>query len=153
MECNYCGQKTSNPKFCSRSCSVAFFNRQTPRRKKQPKHCKHCGVQVLGSRTTCDPCNPSFVDWSNVTLNAMRQRTTFQYSARIRQVARQVYRQSDKPKQCLVCGYDKHYEVCHKQAISDFADDASIAEINHLDNLIALCPNHHWELDHNHLTL
>jgi predicted restriction endonuclease len=93
------------------------------------------------------------VDWSNVTLNAMKQRTTFQYSARIRQVARQVYRQSDKPKKCLVCGYDKHYEVCHKVGIADFADDTSIAEINHLDNLVALCPNHHWELDHNHLTL
>ena len=44
-------------------------------------------------------------------------------------------------------GYDKHYEVCHIKAVSDFSEDTPITVINHIDNLVALCPNHHWEFD------
>ena len=38
-------------------------------------------------------------------------------------------------------------------AVSDFDDSALISEINSKDNLIALCPNHHWEYDHGLLKL
>ena len=48
----------------------------------------------------------------------------------------------------MVCGYDKTYEVAHIKAVSEFSDDALISEINDINNLIALCPNHHWEFDH-----
>ena len=65
----------------------------------------------------------------------------------IAQIARQVFKDSDKPKKCAICGYDKHYEVAHIVAVSDFDDDALVSEINDIDNLIALCPNHHWEYD------
>jgi len=37
--------------------------------------------------------------------------------------------------------------------VSDFPDAALIAEINDIANLVALCPNHHWEFDHGVLTL
>jgi len=82
----------------------------------------------------------------------VRQKAAFQHSARVRQLARKLYRQSNKPQACIVCGYDKHFEVCHKRPINDFSDDAYVLEINDLENLVALCPNHHWEFDHNHLT-
>lgn len=65
----------------------------------------------------------------------------------IQKNARNVYFLSNKPKQCVCCGYDKHFEVAHIKAVSDFEDDALISEINNEDNLIALCPNHHWEYD------
>ena len=58
-----------------------------------------------------------------------------------------IYQNSNKPKQCICCNYDKHYEVAHIKAVSDFNDDTLISEINDIDNLIALCPNHHWEYD------
>ena len=61
--------------------------------------------------------------------------------------ARNVYYNSSRPKRCICCGYDKHFEVAHIKAVSDFDDDALISEINNEDNLIALCPNHHWEYD------
>lgn len=61
--------------------------------------------------------------------------------------ARKLYSQSNKPKKCICCGYDKHYEVAHIKAVSDFSDNALISEINNINNLIALCPNHHWEYD------
>lgn len=44
---------------------------------------------------------------------------------------------------CAICGYDKHVEIAHIKPVSDFADSCTIAEINSIDNLIALCPNHH----------
>ena len=50
-------------------------------------------------------------------------------------------------KTCTICGYDKYYEVCHIKSVSDFSDDSLISEINSLDNLVALCPNHHKEYD------
>lgn len=61
--------------------------------------------------------------------------------------ARKVFNESDKPKCCAICGYDNHYEVAHIKAVSNFSDDTLVKEINHIDNLIALCPNHHWEYD------
>lgn len=66
----------------------------------------------------------------------------------IQKIARKKYKESNKPKKCKVCKYDKHYEVCHIKSVSSFNDDCLISEINHLDNLVALCPNCHWEFDH-----
>lgn len=65
----------------------------------------------------------------------------------IQKKARSIYKNSSKPKKCICCGYDKHYEVAHIKAVSLFDDNALISEINDENNLIALCPNHHWEYD------
>jgi hypothetical protein len=48
---------------------------------------------------------------------------------------------------CEKCGYDKHVEACHIKPISSFPDDTPIDLINSPDNLLALCPNCHWEFD------
>lgn len=48
-------------------------------------------------------------------------------------------------------GYDKHIEIAHIKAVSDFSDDSLISEINDKNNLVALCPNHHWEFDNGFL--
>lgn len=71
----------------------------------------------------------------------------------IQKYARSIYQNSNKPKQCIICGYDKHYEVAHIKAVSDFDDDSLISEINDENNLIALCPNHHWEYDNANLDI
>lgn len=63
------------------------------------------------------------------------------------------YRKSTRPKVCAVCGYDAHYEVCHIKPINDFLPTDSVAEVNELSNLVALCPNHHWEFDHGRLSI
>ncbi len=61
--------------------------------------------------------------------------------------AKRIYRLSDKPKKCCVCGYDKHYEVCHIMPVSEFTMETTLNEINDIQNLIALCRNCHWEYD------
>lgn len=91
----------------------------------------------------------TIIDVSNLTKAQLFDRYTQWQTARsaIAKGARQIFNNSSKPKKCAICGYERHYEVCHIKAVSDFDDNALIAEINNIDNLIALCPNHHWEYD------
>ena len=71
----------------------------------------------------------------------------------IRKNAQKVFENSNKEKCCQICGYSKHYEIAHIKSVSSFSDDALIKDINAEDNLIALCPNHHWEYDNGLLKL
>ena len=65
----------------------------------------------------------------------------------IRKLADMIFKKSNKPQKCAICGYDKHTEIAHIKAVSEFSDDVFISEINDINNLVALCPNHHWEFD------
>lgn len=67
--------------------------------------------------------------------------------------AKKKYIKSGRILSCAICGYDKHVEIAHIKSVSSFNDDATIREINSIDNLIALCPNHHWEYDNGLLNL
>lgn len=71
----------------------------------------------------------------------------------IRRNAKETYVKYGKPLCCEICGYDKHVEIAHKRAVSNFPQETKIEEINSVDNLIALCPNHHWEFDNGLLNL
>lgn len=84
----------------------------------------------------------------------LQQRKNYQsYRSSIRIWAERIYKNSNKPMKCAICGYDKHVEIAHIKPVSDFADSCTIAEINSINNLIALCPNHHWEYDNKILKL
>ena len=58
-----------------------------------------------------------------------------------------IFKKSNRPQKCVICGYDKHIEIAHIKSVSEFSDDALVSEINDINNLVALCPNHHWEFD------
>ena len=55
---------------------------------------------------------------------------------------------ANRTQTCFICGYDKHVQVCHIRPVFDFPATATVSEINSQDNLVLLCPNHHWEFDH-----
>ena len=65
----------------------------------------------------------------------------------IRKHAQSVFSQYNSSNACALCGYDKHIEIAHIKAVSEFEDSSLVREINAIDNLIPLCPNHHWEFD------
>lgn len=65
----------------------------------------------------------------------------------IQKKSRENYHKSDKPKCCKICGYDKHIEVAHIKSVSDFDYHSTFEEMVDISNLVALCPNHHWEFD------
>ena len=71
----------------------------------------------------------------------------------IQKDARKVFFANNSNPSCIICGYSNHIEVAHKKAVSEFDDNTPVSEINSVDNLIALCPNHHWEFDNGILTL
>lgn len=71
----------------------------------------------------------------------------------IQKTARRIYFENIKAPKCEICGYTNHVEVAHIKPVSEFPKTATIKEINSLDNLIGLCPNHHWEYDNGILKL
>ena len=151
--CLHCGAATANAKYCSRSCANRVNGSLFPSRKRIARNCKHCGTKLLARRTTCDNCNSSFVDWQTISIQQLRAKALQQYAAQIRSLARAAYRKSSRPKQCAVCGYATHYEVCHIEPINNFLPSDFVADANKLSNLVALCPNHHWEFDHGMLSI
>ena len=154
MKCLNCGVETDNPKFCSTSCAAQLNNRAFPKRQRQRFFCKVCGAEADYRRAYCSKCDPTKPrDFSDVTIAEIRLRARYQANAWIRKLARRAYYSSDKPQRCFRCGYSAHFEVCHVRAIQDFPDDTTMSEVNELDNLVALCPNCHWELDHGSLSL
>ena len=124
--------------FCSRNCSGSYNGFRRIRIKKLP---------IIKKRIL-----PPILSITKEDLFA--QRKNWQ-SARshIRRHAQLVYEKSNNKKKCAVCGYHKFIEICHIKSVSSFSGRALIVEINDLKNLIALCPNHHWELDHGVLDL
>ena len=71
----------------------------------------------------------------------------------IRKLAEAAFKEANPLPKCAICGYHHHVEVAHIKAVSQFEDSATIREINSIDNLIGLCPNHHWEYDNGILEL
>ena len=49
---------------------------------------------------------------------------------------------------CANCGYEKHVELYHIKSVASFGDETILSVVNSEDNVIQLCRNCHWELDH-----
>jgi predicted nucleic acid-binding Zn ribbon protein len=147
--CIQCGNATDKEKFCSPVCAESHYKASLQRKNaKRIYHCKCCGVPIALRRTTCDACNQNLINWETYPIGKIRHKTTYQVNAQVRQLARRIYANAKLPEVCRRCGYDKHVEICHLRGISTFPDETPIAVINRLENLVALCPNCHWELDH-----
>ncbi len=87
------------------------------------------------------------------TLGDIHRAAKYQVSAHLRTIARYNYDKANLPRVCANCGYDKHVEICHVKAINSFPAETPVAVINDVANLVALCPNCHWEFDHSLLIL
>ncbi len=150
--CLKCGKETSNPKYCSKSCSASHTNSLQAKRKKTKK-CKDCNTLIKASSTYCKECKPKFIPPDYLLKDAIYDKHHKSSAfALVRWKAREVAKVLGF-KSCANCGYDKHIEICHIKPISSFPEDTKLSEINHPNNLISLCPNCHWEFDHNKLEL
>lgn len=152
--CQNCNQPTKNPKFCSRQCAATVNNSKIPKRIKTKK-CIDCQELIKADRKRCTKCNKIFKNSTQRNTigyyrNLFAEKGTMHKSAtynNVRQLARQ-YNPKLKDVPCAICGYKFHTEICHIKPLSTFPDSALISDINHPDNLVALCRNCHWELDH-----
>jgi hypothetical protein len=145
---------TRKKKFCNKSCAASYNNRgRRHGPKPKPKTCPVCDGPHYNKRIYCSvSCLRSktrAVLQTTTKGELFQQRKSWQAARScIQNNARKVYEESRKPKVCFVCGYANHYEVAHIQSVSSFPDSVTVGKINSLSNLLALCPNHHWEFDH-----
>ena len=121
--------KRTKSNFCSKSCSAKWNNVHNPKR--------HLKMDVTLEEYKVRGCS---------------YRT---YKTRICEHARRVFGNNNKGKvvKCSECGYDKFYQVCHIKNVSSFPLSTKIGVVNKISNLVALCPNCHWEFDHGFLKL
>jgi predicted restriction endonuclease len=120
----------------------------------KPLNCKKCQInfpKINGKdrREVCDNCLVKYINWEEITLHELKEKfpKKTQLNSRIVQNSRKIYLKSKKPLKCEACDYNKYIEICHIKSISSFSNTDKIKDINHIMNLVALCPNHHWEFD------
>jgi hypothetical protein len=124
--------------FCNQSCSAIFNNHKREKKIKEKKE---------------RPERFSYLN--NVTKKEFFELKGIYYKFRgvIRKHAQYVYEKNGGNKYCSICGYDKHIQVCHIKSVSSFLDEDLITDINSINNLIGLCPTHHWEYDNGHVEI
>ena len=124
-------------KFCNHSCSAKYQNELKPRKEKKERIQKE--KKITNWLDTLTDKKKGLFKKERVMYH--------RYRASVRKHAHMIYFRNHSNKICEKCGYDKYIEVCHKKAVKDFEDTCTLGEINHIDNLIGLCPNCHWEMD------
>lgn len=153
-------------RFCDRVCAGYFLHGGRDGKVVSKMYvCRKCGAEFeisrrrtdggIAKRHLCDDCNArdsTIVYQSIGELFAKRKNWQSARSA-IRKNAADVYFDSGRPGECAVCGYTHHVQICHIIPVSKFPKTATVREVNDSSNLIALCPNHHWEFDHGILKL
>lgn len=149
MQCINCKAETNNPKFCGRSCAASYNNRMFPKKIKTVKlpTCVDCGKQLGHVRSLrCNSCHQvGRLDDRTLGEMVYYQHHKSSAFALVRSRARYAF-----PKcPCEKCGYTKHTEVCHIRPVRDFPLDTKVSVVNARSNLLRLCPNCHWEMDHN----
>lgn len=151
--------QTKQKKFCNHSCSASFNNKKVPKRRWT---CNRCGLEKTRPSKharVCEDCKkPSIKLGDDFTVGEIRDRYKNSKYGRmnvhtlIRDRARHLLKRLDASS-CMICSYDKHVDAAHIKPIVDFDAKALISEVNALTNLLALCRNHHWELDHGLISL
>jgi hypothetical protein len=145
-------------KYCNSSCSAVCSNAGSRGRNSSlrlsTKPCPKCGASVDVVRDSngkpnkaklCDACSGTPLE--NRTKGELFTTSKNYQSARstITHHATNAYKLSGLPSSCKLCGYSLIINVHHIKPVSSFPDTALISEINSLSNLVALCPNHHYE--------
>lgn len=157
-ECNNPScSKPAAVKYCSRNCAAVVNNAVRPKRlrtSKQWNDCSVCGKQVRGKvHVDCKIAISLGRSLEEYTTRASvsDKPPSWKYS-HVRVVARSVNKDL-RQLPCQVCGYSKHIELAHITPVSSFDPSTPIGVVNHRDNILVLCRNHHWEFDHGILSL
>jgi hypothetical protein len=75
------------------------------------------------------------------------------WKASVVRLANKSWNKSLLKEPCSVCGYSLHVNLCHVKDIHTYSHDATLGEVNDPDNIVVLCPNHHWEFDNGHIAI
>lgn len=141
--------------FCSSTCAVTYSNAR-PGRKYKPrtKVCAACGDLICKNRSYCRECiqlGRHLRGGAAITSRTMAEINKYDGANKYSSVRYHAIKVASViPDVCAApgCEYTNHVEVCHKKPISAFPDTAYVSEVNDINNLVKLCPNHHWDFDH-----
>lgn len=140
------GKNKSGMFFCSISCRQIALNKLPRKRMTLQGSCKVCQKPISKKRKRCQECivGSRFLYLGDLKRGASQAQNTY---TSIRNFAKAKASKSGVKKSCVICGYSKIVEVCHIKPISGFGEEDLIGDINRLENLTYLCPNHHAEFD------
>lgn len=124
--------------------SNKFGNR--PKSQSRRPCAANCGREVRNKSVHCLICKSII---RHKFDGALRKRDVSR--ERISAHARRVLKQS--LASCLVCGYDFAVEAAYIKPVKSFPGGALVREMNTVENLLPLCPNHHIEFDRGKLSL
>lgn len=161
-KCDECGKNllktkaeydSSEKHFCNGRCSALYNNRHKRIGKKCTKKCRECDNLILSDRTFCKECIKKNKHIHGEVVDPLKTLGYYKSKCKDMNKYRQIRNNAKKitsswEHKCQKCGYNKHTETCHVRDISDFPDTATMKEINDPNNLVILCRNCHWELDH-----
>lgn len=125
------------------------------------KKCPDCDVLISYDSERCTKCSHKHrghVSKETITIGEWRRKLSLNgkhpswVHAQVRTMAR-YYNQHLATNGCMNCGYSKHTEMCHIIPIAEWSDEALVSEVNASENILCLCRNCHWELDHGMLTV
>jgi len=176
ISCSICNitfskkKKDINPvNFCSASCRNKYTGSKIVGNNPNAKVriCKVCNKEYKNSiyhtsPTICAECKELSTGYTDVikALTLKEYRNRYQYVNKHQSLLyaniRQFFRSWNKEhlgKPCQLCSYSKHTEFHHIKPISKFSDESTLNEINDINNLAILCPNCHWEVHNNIITL
>ncbi len=133
-------------RFCNQSCGARYNNLVLglPRHKPKIRTCSMCRAAYTYSAVRSNRCIECRPLPRESTLSARKKS-----GCRIQEIrthARLVLFRA-RERKCEICGYSVRVDCCHIKAVKEFSKDTLLSEINKLENLKALCPNHHVELD------
>lgn len=120
--------------------------------------CPICGNKKYFAAELCSDCRKKSEQIDDRTLGSFTDGHKYLTikCASIRRDARNKLENSNKEKVCQYCKnheFDDILEVHHLKGILEFDSSAKISEINALDNLVWLCPNHHRMIELGLITL
>ena len=168
MNCVTCQEELKSrdqKKFCSKSCAAKHNNKVSPKRKStRSVQCRGCGDIVYPNKnwtlnSFCSTCREqkkhhrNGVDRGERTIEEVVARKGTNKFDQVREHAYNLYKNERANPSCERCGYTKHIEICHIQSVSSFPKETKLKIVNARENVLILCPNCHWEFDHNILML
>lgn len=154
-------------KFCGRSCAAKYNNKIPNRKVKERTSLRKCKTEECfeelytnkdGRRSFCSKCisenkHLRGLDVGESTIEEMVTRLGSNRYDRIRAHTHVLHRKEKQTAICENCKYDKHVELCHIVSISSFPKETKVKIVNARENILFLCPNCHWEYDHNLLKI
>lgn len=144
--CAECQTPTSNPKFCSRSCSVKMNNRLAPKRSRLPAgKCCICGELLVDRRSKCHPKCRLYVKDQEFLIRWKRGEEEVgrgnDHERRLSGTARRILLTQARYS-CQICGWNEinpHTGKCPLETDHINGDPYD----DRFENLRVLCPNCH----------